>query len=404
MGKKRSWEVEYEKYLNGDIDKLYDDLKIKLENKTISKDDYKQMQKIENVKANISKVTNILELRNHLQDKLKKLKDEKKKIETLEAQEENIAKADKEAKKLEEELNKITGEKEKIQKDLKNPDLSADEKAKLEQNLVELDGKIKENNDKFSNNQKILDGKNSNVSNKEKFATHKKSVEKDIIGVSSKISKCNMVANNLMQGASWDSIDLKLENWKERYTSKEKIVEKVKGTSKEDVQKENTSKGIDNEENIDLSQKIEATTEELLKEKEEDKDKEEKSLQEVSEFEKKHPRLAKIGKWFKDKWNKIRGNKNKEEKDNKDEKGKVEEEKTEQEETQSSDNNRDEFRQYLKDVAEKGMKQTAREKLDAAKEKAYAERAQKDAEWKDKQQSTNTNSQVEKENSDEDRG
>ena len=110
---------EYEKYLNGDMDKLYDNLKIKLDNKTISKDEYKQMQKIENVKANISKVTNILELRDHLQDKLNKLKDEKKKIETLEAQEKNIEKADKEAKTLLEELNKIIGEKEKIQKNLR---------------------------------------------------------------------------------------------------------------------------------------------------------------------------------------------------------------------------------------------------------------------------------------------
>lgn len=34
------------------------------------------------------------------------------------------------------------------------------------------------------------------------------------------------------------------------------------------------------------------------------------------------------------------------------------------------------------------MKQTAREKLDAAKQQAYAERAAKDAEWKNKQEDT----------------
>lgn len=27
------------------------------------------------------------------------------------------------------------------------------------------------------------------------------------------MSKCNMVAKNLLNGASWDTIDLKLDNW-----------------------------------------------------------------------------------------------------------------------------------------------------------------------------------------------
>ena len=85
MGNKRKWEVEYENYKNGSMDKVYQSLKTKLEDKTISKEEYDQMKKIEKVKSNISKVTNILELRTKLETRLSKLKDEKKQIDEHEA-------------------------------------------------------------------------------------------------------------------------------------------------------------------------------------------------------------------------------------------------------------------------------------------------------------------------------
>ena len=118
---------------------------------------------------------------------------------------------------------------------------------------------------------------------------------------------------------------------------------------------------------------------------------EESSLVKVSDFEKNHPRLARIGKWIKSKWNAIRGKETAEPAQETKDSEEKEIEKKEPEETTKTEitsTDRDEFRQYLKDVAEKGMKQTAREKLDAAKQKAYEERAAKDAEWKNKQKAS----------------
>ena len=70
--------------------------------------------------------------------------------------------------------------------------------------------------------------------------------------------------------------------------------------------------------------------------------------------------------------------------------------------TGKANSERDEFRQYLKDVAEKGMKQADREKLDMAKKQSYERQAAKDAEWKNKQmQSKKVSAQPEKEDSEE---
>ncbi len=45
-----------------------------------------------------------------------------------------------------------------------------------------------------------------------------------------RMSKCNMVAKNLLNGASWDTINLKLDNWDKKFTKKkdEKQVKKTK--------------------------------------------------------------------------------------------------------------------------------------------------------------------------------
>lgn len=401
MGNKRKWEVEYENYKNGSMDKVYQSLKTKLEDKTISKEEYDQMKKIEKVKSNISKVTNILELRTKLETRLSKLKDEKKQIDEHEA---TRGKTEKTIKEKEVELDKLAKEKENVQKQLKNGNLSSKEKIELENKLSKLESDMEKNNKDFADNHTILRTLKDRESKMGNLAERKPALDKNIIAISSKISKCNMVASNLMKGASWDSIDLKLENWKDRkLTSKEKITDKIKGENKEKTERINESKGKDN---IDLSEQIESTTEQILKEEgtkregaTEKENNEEKSLQEISEFEKKHPRLARIGKWIKSKWNKIRGNKNQQEPKKEEEKDKKAEP---VEVTGKANSERDEFRQYLKDVAEKGMKQADREKLDAAKERAYAERAQKDAEWKNKQmQSKKVSAQPEKEDSEE---
>ena len=295
--------------------------------------------------------------------------------------------------KIEEEHKKFMEAKETLQKKLKNPELSKEEQTKLQTALSNTENSLKENDKLYVDTYQILKDKDKYAVDEKEFSEKKATTEKSIMEISSKISKCNMVGNNLMNGASWDSIDLKLQNWeKVRLTSKEKVTKKIKGG--------NESKAKEDLDLDELSAKIVKQATKSIEEEEAAKgvkegiDQEEKSLTEVSEFEKKHPRLARIGKWVKSKWNAIRGKDSEEEKTTKKDdskkniKGKDAEIEEKEEKPEENISKEDEFRQYLKDVAEKGMKQTAREKLDKAKEDAYKKQEVRDQAWKDKQKAT----------------
>lgn len=153
MENKRKWQVEYEKYINGSMDRVYQALNVKLENKTITKEEYNEIKKIEKTKNNISKVTNILELRTKLESRLSKLKDEKNQIDKLETARE---KAETIIKEKETEFSNLTREKKSLQTQLKYGKLPNKERKELEGRLAKVEADMEKNNKAFADNHAIL--------------------------------------------------------------------------------------------------------------------------------------------------------------------------------------------------------------------------------------------------------
>lgn len=213
------------------------------------------------------------------------------------------------------------------------------EKNEIEQKeLNPLNVKLSENQDKYVENQKLF-SRNQEKGINSLFNLSKDELEKMSFDIGTKISKCNMVASNLMKGLSWNSVEIKLDNWEnKKFTSKEKVAEKAKKakqveersniedkkeTKKEDKQSAKNEKTEDDEKintkiaskQSEQENKIDDYEEKIIKETEKEL-KEDKSMVEQSEFAKKHPKLAKALSFVKSKWNNFIGkNKKTEEKE-----------------------------------------------------------------------------------------
>lgn len=312
------WEEKYNKLKNGEFDSRIDELKEKHDNKSITKEEYKEYQKLLKSKESLSKVDNVLEYKEELKEELKKLELEK-------GSRENAIEASKETEKLEEELKKITEEIIKTENELKNSNLEEHEREALSAKRDELYARRDDNNARYVQNQKVLE-KSLNRKGEFKNLSEEEIKNKENL-LKSRISKCNMVAKNLLNGASWDTINLKLDSWN-------KLINKGEKLSK----KEETVNRTENNEMEDIFSSQEKEEEfKKLKAKEE----------KAAKFAEKHPRLAKIGNWFRKVFKKekslpelvaaddvIKTTENKEEKE--------------------IDSDKD-FKEYIKVVAEKGI-------------------------------------------------
>ena len=174
-----------------------------------------------------------------------------------------------------------------------------------------------------------------------------------------------MVAKNLLNGASWDTIDLKLDNWDKKYTKK-KDVEKTK------TENENLGKEGEVSAKPSLENKLgEFSEEDLISDSSAEKYKKNKQLM----SEDKHPRLTKIKNWFK----KILKKEEKmlPEPEEKQELGKSDKIKAasalNNEKPKEQDKGQDEkdesFKEYIRAVARNGVKGANAERLAAWREK-----------------------------------
>lgn len=362
---------KYEQLKNSNLDQELKKLEIKAQEKTISGEEYKKYNRLLKVKQNMPKIENILEYRDILTNDLKEIE---KEIETIE----QLEKAREERKKLEDSLTKMFEEKDNLQKKLKKVK-KPEEKQKLEESIKELDAKIDDNNNKFTENQHIIN-ESENRENDNSMGMLKKAKENTI----TKISKCNMVARNLINGLSWNSIEINLDKWKDRkYTANKENSRKMKNkrdarkserTEEKDKigHKEGFKKIVNN-----IGKKIEQYSGMNDFEEEETKEIENEGDNlpvEVNEDNKKHSIFSRIKNWFikKFKSNKVT-NEIKEE-----EISSIKDEK----------NGREDFKKYLKEIAEKGYEQVekdhneektknAKEKFEKMKEEAYNRETEK---------------------------
>lgn len=347
------WEDKYEKLKNGEFDARIDELKEKKSNKTATREEYKEYEKLSKAKNNLGKVENVLEYREKLKEDLKDLKQE------IEIRRDAVL-ANLESRELEEELAKITEEIIKTEKELKNPEIQEDRKNELLAKREELYGKRDENNSKYAKAQKALEGEFNREGELKDLS--KKEIEDKALLLKTRMSKCNMVAKNLLNGASWDTINLKLDNWdKDKRFTRKKDEKSVENTKNENSNLEKEVSG-----NASLENKSEELDErDLFSDSKSEAYNKNKQLM----FEKKHPRLAKIQSWFKKMFGKEEKMLPEPEEKGKSEKIKAASALNKTEESKEQDEDKS-FREYIKAVAEKGMDGVSMEEKVAKQEKA----------------------------------
>ena len=384
----RKWEEKYNELKSGKLDTKIEELQAKEKDKTITMDELKELKKSNRLKENIAKVDNILEYKNRLANKQKELQAEQDRRQSL-------INLEKEATKLNRELENLNVNRTIAERRLKMKELSDEQKAQIQAELGEIKSKIAKNQENFSNNQLTIaatskiSGRLTELSDDELAGRKTK--------ISTNISKCNMICAKLMEGYSWDSIDIKLAEWKDRkLTAKKGTAEQLREAVKEDTTnqlKETVKEDTEKTENIDVAKVEEALKQDSVKTTrkvnntnitnttsiEQNNNSKNTSLVEVSEFDKKHPRIAKLKNFFK---NIGKGLKNifieeddtkkpkKEKKTQKVAKSEVVPDKDEK--SEKMENNKkleeekaieevDNFREYIKIIAEKGITEASRE-------------------------------------------
>ena len=382
--KKEKWEIQFEEYQNGGLDKNLEEVKAKYNNKEIDAKQYiKEQKRIEKIKNNLSKVENLVKFRYELNDLKSMLEDElinrygqAKSIVNSKEIDKKIEESD---KKNEELLTRI----DEIKAKLKNKNLTKNEIENLQKGLKENEKKLDANNKEFLElNARRNNNKQSSIeqANGQQFSMLKSDdLKKEYSKVCMKLSRNNFFAKRLLKGYDIESIKIEDKNidWEaKKYTINAKQIEKIKKLK--EAAKEN-------EKSIDKSEKIM-------------KDKESTELIEVSEFERKHPRLAKIAKFFSNIKNKISNKKENDvqvdtdeqkkndEAENNGQKIEEQQENNLQKEKEVPKNKHNDFikrlndmNQYeISDVAEKGMDGIKEDRMSEAK-KRLMENKQKSA-------------------------
>lgn len=373
----RKWEEKYKELQSGKLDTRIGELQQKFDNKSITREELKEFEKAKKIKENMSKIENIAEYKEKLEGQLKELKAEQDRRKSL-------VDLEKEAKKLDGELSRLNFDRAVAERELKTPDLSDNKRAEIQARLASVKEKMNKNQEAFSKNQLTIaatskaGGKLAELPDEELQAKR--------TNISTKISKCHMICGKLVEGYSWDSIDMKLEQWNDRkLTSKKETAEKMRQSAKEDKKEkaERPDPEAKKEEKAPLKREgtgkerpiatpvPEAKKDEKAEQKE---DKEEKSLVEVSEFDKKYPRLAKIKNFFKRMGQSIKNTftDKKEDLEQLDKETESEEKKEPVSKTIDPEvkakEEADDFRAYIKSVAEKGMREADKERLEAKRE------------------------------------
>ena len=137
------WENKYKKIKSGDYDTAINNLKQKIDNKTINKDEYKIYEKLNKAKSNLPSVEKIIEYRNKVISFRKDLDNE---IELRKL----AVKTNEKMKKLDKKMEEL----EKKEKEIENKIKNADKNSKEYKELYDEQKKLREdrnaNNSEFS--------------------------------------------------------------------------------------------------------------------------------------------------------------------------------------------------------------------------------------------------------------
>lgn len=229
----------------------------------------KELEKYENYKKNKDKIKNILEYRNALQARLEKLpKDLSKEIENK--QKDTLA--------IAEGIKQYSNEIEELRKQAKN-DMPEDQKRIL---LFTLKTKI-EARESLRNKKYELNYQIRNLEGQQK--SYNSDVEDKKIIYERRISKCNIIAANLLKGKNIGEFELKVEPASKKFTSPDgKIAQQINATKNALQNKTQATSKPTQYSNLN-QQKMSPNG--LTK------------VGELDEFKEKHPTMAKIRDFFK---------------------------------------------------------------------------------------------------------
>lgn len=390
--KKEKWEIQYEDYQNGGLDKKIEELKAKYENKEIDAKQYmKEQKQIDKIKTNLPKVEHLLELRNELKDLKVEIEEELVARENEKSKNENGNKLEDEMQKLDEENAKLLISIEETQKQLKNPNLSEQDKKELEAKLNKDNMDLNENNSKFME----LNGKRkayvAESRDTEISKMNDQDLKKNYQKICMKLSRNNFYAKRLLKGYDIESVkaeDKKIDWNSKKYDidmkklmAKGKEAEKMKSLRETAKEEKNIEKYDDNEMNK-IQDELGKNVAEIIKENQNNKNLE---MIEVDEFAQKHPRLAKIKQFFSNIKNKVvnKFGKAEEVKNNEqvlEEQNAIDEKIDSKEDKEKIESNNNKHRSFVKrlkdmneyeifDVAEKGMDGIRNEKITEANKK-----------------------------------
>lgn len=373
MSKSR-WEVKFERYMSEEpvsekiesLSRKIEEMKngkIKGEFKT--KEEYEtakskrdgdigklenELKGYKNYEKNKDKIKNIYEYRKNLQGKLEKLpKDRSKQIQ---GEYEYLDEAKKQLTTTGEECDRLSSEIDELNAKLKNAkdgekETIKEEIAKKREALGVAQDKQTELMKKIPAAQELLDKLKAEDKEFDKYRNKRETYER-------KIAKCNIIAANLLKGRDIDDIDLSVESRDSRFTAKGEEAVKAKGL------REAAKRLIINPATLEV---------EGVK----------KALSKVNEFAKKHPRLAKIGAFFKNIKDKFANAfKGKQEENTFEDKDKVEktEKEAEEEAIKTEEELEKEENAFIKSIAVKGHDAATRDKYEAGHEKAVKENAE----------------------------
>lgn len=350
MGEKKPrWEVKYEKFLSEEpvadkikalkAEKVKGDFKTKEEYENAKSEHDNQIKDYENFEKNKDKIKNLLEYRKMLEGKLSKLPKDNT---------EQLATKKQEQAEIETKINKYQEEIADIKKELKQ-DMPEENKQIL---LMTL--KIKQDSmGKLQDKQGKLDREVSTLEAEGKI-TDKEADKRAVY--ERRIAKCNIMAANLLKGKELGDFEVKVTPNDKKFTSPE-LDKKVKDARKE-------------KEYILDPETGELTPKDMSLEREDEEAG--TDLTEVSEFAKKHPRLAKIGNFFKNIKDKVVNAFKKKDGNVEDRETAEMREKIIKEVQEEKDEDA-----FLNKVAQKGFKETLRETYEQNKREAanaYAEK------------------------------
>lgn len=332
----------YEQIKSGELKDKISELQVKIDEKTATKEEYKEFKTLQTVLSNESKIDNVIEMKDIFEKEAESIEDEYLRRKNNPSKQ----KLESEITKLDAEIQKLTKREEDLNAKLKT-NLSNDEKAKVEGELAKVRRNIDTNNSKFADTQRKISDIDENKEEKNKYSEMSdKKLEARYNNVKNKSAKCDLVLANLLTGKSWDTIDKKLDGFQNRkFSAKEGIKNRLERKAEEKAKAEAEAEKTETEAEKDNTEANEGRTDtegtenvskkdpeaEIGKDEEPDKDEEpakgektgedeehakgeeETALVKQSRFAKMFPTFAKWGRAIKEKFAKLFAKKGKEE-------------------------------------------------------------------------------------------